>query len=782
MMAADPNTVSQPWNGFAVAFVGGTFDTRIETGEDYESRTLADIFRMSPACEDKLAGPAFIPSTYRDFDARSHTAQRERGSYVALTADIDIGDHGPKAVQQAVAAFVADGAYLIYSSPHSRPGDRRWRVVVPLAEAAAFDAWYDAQVALFAFLGARAIETDRALARAGQLVFLPNVPPTHEKTGTALRDDDGAPLYFQRHATSLSKPGLDLATGPVSEGMAEIRRRRAEDERTRERMRQEAEKRRANRPKGDETSLIDDFNASNGVASMLELCGYKQSDRDPRDWQSPNQAGSTFATRVMDDKWFSLSQSDVGVRLGQSCDAGCFGDAYDLYVHYKHGGDHKSAYRTLGEERRGANVIHPPQFNPPEWMNEVPPPEEPPEWMLGQNEPDHGETDAPMPNAALPEFLPVIDFAGWDGKDPPKRRFAWGEWLPLGVTTMLTAPGGTGKSLFEQMLCTCIALGLPFLGMPTVQMNTLYVTCEDDEEELWRRQVAICNVLGAPLTALAGKLHLVSLCGEPGTELATFDASGKLLPTDRWRQLVATCVAMQIRLYAFDNATDAMGGDLNDIHMVAAFINLLTGLALQLDGAAMIIHHPNKAGDDWLGSVAWHNKVRSRWIMRRSETDGDDDGRILENPKANYGPSGGEIAFRWYQGGFVRDEDLPEDTANELRETIRASADNKLFMACLTERQRQRRPVSESVYGQNYAPRVFEKMPESKKIGKDRLEQAMDRLFRIQAIERGYLWVLKGEGKPVHGLREVGKPVPDRVSEAPETHSEGVSESSEAAQ
>lgn len=371
------------------------------------------------------------------------------------------------------------------------------------------------------------------------------------------------------------------------------------------------------------------------------------------------------------------------------------------------------------------------------------------------------------------EPLPVIDFAAWEGKTPPVRRFAWGDWLPLRVTTMLTAPGGTGKSLFEQMLCTCIALGIPFLGMPTEQLNTLYVTCEDDADELWRRQEAICGLLGVPVADLVGKLHLVSLSGEASTELAMFDDIGRLIPTDRWRQIVLTCERANIRLYAFDNATDAMGGDLNDIHQVAAFINLLTGLALVLDGAAMIIHHPNKAGDDWLGSIAWHNKVRSRWLMKHSEVDGDDDGRVIENPKANYGQTGGKLAFRWYKGGFVRDEDLPEETANDLRETIQATADNKLFLACLEERNRQRRAVSESNFGQNYAPRVFEKMPESKRVGKERLELAMDRLFRIGAIERGYLWVRKGEGKAVHGLREVGKPVPDHVPDAPKTTRKG---------
>lgn len=754
------------WTKYRVPVFRGLYDSKIETGEDYETRPLASFFDMPPWNKAKAAGPAFVPSLYHDYDAREHASQRQNGSFVTLTGDIDKGDHPLDAVVAVVAEFCGDAARLIYSSPHARPGDRRWRIIAPLAEPQPFDVWYDAQLAFFAFMEARGFAMDYALSRAAQPVFLPNVPLEHAKSGTPLRGEDGKPLYYITETTGTDAPGLAIGAGPVADGIAAIRQRRAEDDRLREKVRREAEARRAAKPRGDGASLMEDFNASNSVETMLEICGYEQSPRHPEDWRSQHQTGETYATRIIGSKWVSLSASDAAAGVGEKCAAGCFGDAYDLYVHYKHGGDHKAAYRALGQERRDANVINFPQPEPPEWMNEAPAYDEPPEWV------DHGEAEfapPPDPKEAPPEFLPVIDFAKWEDKTPPPRRFAWGEWLPLGVTTMLTAPGGTGKSLFEQMLCTCIALGLPFLGMPTEQMNTLYVTCEDDEEELWRRQAAICQVLNVPIAALKDRLHLVSLCGEPGTELATFDASGKLSPTDRWRQLVATCTAMEIRLYAFDNATDAMGGDLNDIHMVAAFINLLTGLALQLDGAAMIIHHPNKAGDDWLGSVAWHNKVRSRWIMRRSDTDGDDDGRVLENPKANYGPSGGEIAFRWYQGGFVRDEDLPEDTANELRETIRASADNKIFMACLVERQRQRRPVSESVYGQNYAPRVFEKMPESKKIGKDRLEQAMDRLFRINAIERGYLWVLKGESKAVFGIKAVGEPIPDRVPEAPET-------------
>ena len=45
----------------------------------------------------------------------------------------------------------------------------------------------------------------------------------------------------------------------------------------------------------------------------------------------------------------SLSGSDFNAGMGEkSADSGsCFGDAYDLYVHYQHKGDHKKAYQAL---------------------------------------------------------------------------------------------------------------------------------------------------------------------------------------------------------------------------------------------------------------------------------------------------------------------------------------------------------------------------------------------------------------------------------------------------
>lgn len=605
-MLETDTAATQPWTARTVALVNGTFDTRLTTGEDYDTRTLAQIFAMSPAAMDKLAGPAFIPSSYADHDARSHEAQASKGSFVVLTADIDSGDHTAKTVQQAVAAFVGDHAYMIYSSPHSRPSERRWRVVVPLSEPATFETWFDAQTALFTFLGSKGIETDRALARPGQLVFLPNVPATYVKTGEPLRNTEGEPLYFQRHATSLTKPGLDITQGLIADGMAEIRRRRDEDEREREKMRAEAAKRQANRPRSDETSLIDGFNAENTVAAVLEMCGYEPSPGKGDDWRSPLQNGLTYATRVMDggQAWYSLSQSDADAGVGQRSNArtgGCFGDAYDLYCHFKHGGDHKSAYRQLGAEKRG-NVIRPSRFNPPDWMSEIPPHDEAPEWDHGEFEPDMSYYEV-VDEAPSAEALTVYDAFDFDESQIPVRPWLVPGAVLAGYTHMLAAPGGSGKSLFTLQLAMAMADGEQWGGFkPRKRYRSLVINVEDDIFEQRRRLAAARRVMDCK-NNLAGMIHIV-------------DASDSIVVArsgERSGSIVATPIVDVLRRYIIDNQIDVIfvdpfaetfEGDENDNSQVKWAMRIWRDEIARATGCAVyLVHHTTKYAQNGAGDA-----------------------------------------------------------------------------------------------------------------------------------------------------------------------------------
>lgn len=405
------------------------YDRAAAAGEVYRTISLREVFHFKPVQCAKMEGPAFIPSTYDNFDARSHEAQREHGIFVALTGDIDKGDHDLATIKQAVSAFAPGTACVIYSSPNARPDNQRWRVILPTLQECDFADWYDAQLAFFDFMEGRGIPMDRALARAGQPVYLPNVPAMHESSGTALRGEDGEPLFYKSTRTPDSLPGINIASGVIAKGIAAIREQRRVDDELRQKLREEAERRRANKPQGTETSLIDDFNAANSVATMLEICGYKRADGPEEDWKSPHQTGETFATRIIGQKWVSLSQSDADAGLGEKHHMGCYGDAYDLYVHFKHGGDHKSAYREIGQERRASqgNIIRPAVFNPPEWVCEAPLPDEMPDYVQAGEEPDLSsfEAIAPEPEDHWPEPVDL-----WSRFDEPELPV---ELLPLTI-------------------------------------------------------------------------------------------------------------------------------------------------------------------------------------------------------------------------------------------------------------------------------------------------------------------------------------------------------------
>lgn len=342
-----------PWNGRRVLAFAGQFDTHIYTGDDYDTMSLADLFTLAPGARPKGAGLAFIPSSYHDYDGREHKAQRERGLFVALAADIDTGDHPLARIEKLVRTFADGAAWLIYSSAHARPGDMRWRIVMPLSRTVVFAVWHDAQNALFNYLEANGVQADRALERAAQPVYLPNVPSTHAKTGTPLRGRDGQPLYYQRASTGTSLPGL-RCQGLLKTGMAAIARKRQADEIERERIRDDARRRRAMRPQTDAGSLIDAFNAGTAIRDLLDAYGYQRCPRGGDDYRSPLQTGATFATRVFDDHWVSLSGSDTAAGLGRPCVTGCAGDAFDLFVHFEHDGDHRAAFRHLGRQRRAS--------------------------------------------------------------------------------------------------------------------------------------------------------------------------------------------------------------------------------------------------------------------------------------------------------------------------------------------------------------------------------------------------------------------------------------------
>lgn len=104
-MATALNTPDPSWNAFRVTTFAGQHDSHIDTGEDYRTITLASVFTGKPLAKSKMAGDAILASSYNDHDARSHEAQRQCGSFVALVGDIDKGDLSLPTIREAVEIF-----------------------------------------------------------------------------------------------------------------------------------------------------------------------------------------------------------------------------------------------------------------------------------------------------------------------------------------------------------------------------------------------------------------------------------------------------------------------------------------------------------------------------------------------------------------------------------------------------------------------------------------------------------------------------------------------------
>ncbi len=354
-------------------------------------------------------------------------------------------------------------------------------------------------------------------------------------------------------------------------------------------------------------------------------------------------------------------------------------------------------------------------------------------------------------SAKLPSIDPTED---WGTGAAPPRRWVVPGWIPEGAVTMLNGDGGIGKSLLAQLLATTCAAKLPWLGLDTAADRAIIFSCEDDEDELRRRQEKINAALGITVSDLGGRLRLVDRAHHDNALMTfeNFGAPGEA--TELYQQLHNLTQDHGARLVVVDSLHDVFPGEENSRVHARQFIRLLGALARDMDGATVLCAHPSltglSSGSGFSGSTAWNNACRSRLYLRRPDDTKDDDSatdlRVLRRMKANYARSGEDITVRWEDGSFVH---VAEPTGAV--KAIRDQKDDKIFLACLDAATAQKRPMSESKQATSYGPRQMAKMIESQKLGVARLEAAMQRLFNAKAIEVGSPF-MKANRHPATGL------------------------------
>lgn len=312
------------------------------------------------------------------------------------------------------------------------------------------------------------------------------------------------------------------------------------------------------------------------------------------------------------------------------------------------------------------------------------------------------------------------------------------EWLvdglvPTKTVTLFSGDGGTGKSLLALQLAVAAVAEAPWIGKAVNQGGVIYLSAEDDDDELHRRVDDILRAERRDYDDLAG-LTLRSLAGEDA--LLAIETGVALMQSELFKELDARAEDEAPALIVVDTLADVYPANENDRAKVRQFVGILRGLALKRNCAVLLLGHPSltglSSGSGTSGSTAWSNSVRSRLYLSRITDDGfeaDPDRRVMTTMKANYGRVGGETYMKWVNGAFVA-----EAQPSGLDALASGAKAQRVFMKLLATFTAQGRQVNHAG-GSRYAPKLFAEHPDNEGMTKRALKAAMEGLLAAEKIK-----------------------------------------------
>ena len=624
----------------------------------YPGISWPEIVRMvkEPQAKDKADASFFIPSTYRQHDGRAHQAQRDRGAFRMLALDVDQGNPHRKEVIQAVRDVLGDVSMLVYSSSGASEDRRKWRVLLPLAVPVSGEEYEAAQSALFYLIRQHGIIPDGALARCGQPIYLPNVPIS--KRWPSLE-----PMFYDWEIVRGSNVFLTDASPIMQEvERREEQRRIANDQADRDRLKREKERaeRRIQHP--DDVNPVDVFNDNHTIEDLLLRYEYERQGASAH-FKSRYQSSTSFATQNFVTHWVSLSGSDAAAGIGRSKSMGdnsyCFGDGFDLFVHYEHNNDFTAAVRAYGLE------INPPKIEMPENglddFDYVQPTVS--DHIGGESDPqDHidipdAAVDAPQ---AAPDWPTVYDM--FDEASIEPRRWIYGNHYLRSFVSVLASAGGVGKTSLQIVEALAIVTGKPLLGEAVKeQTNVWIVNLEDPLEEIQRRVLAAMKHYGIHADEVRGKLF-VNAGRDFSLKFGIQTREGVLPNTKLVEYLCHKIPEKQIGCVFIDPFVGAHSINENDNMAVNAIVGEIRRVADETKAAIGLVHHIRKGNgedasiDSVRGAGSLIGAARAARVVNRMQPDdaarvGIDEAEArsifrVDDGKANLAPPADAAVYR----------------------------------------------------------------------------------------------------------------------------------------
>ncbi|WP_298627022.1 AAA family ATPase [uncultured Legionella sp.] len=182
-----------------------------------------------------------------------------------------------------------------------------------------------------------------------------------------------------------------------------------------------------------------------------------------------------------------------------------------------------------------------------------------------------------------------------------------------------SAHGGTGKSMLALQMAICVAMGFPFMNKKTIPSRVLFFSGEDSTSVVRHRLACICRVQKIDPTVLADRLLVIDSTENPGLYVTQ---NRDNISIDGYKKLLERSTAYSAGLIIIDNASDTFDANENERARVREFIRFLTQLAKLLNAAVLLLAHMDKdsvkyksSSENYSGSTAWHNSVRSRLFL-----------------------------------------------------------------------------------------------------------------------------------------------------------------------
>jgi len=338
------------------------------------------------------------------------------------------------------------------------------------------------------------------------------------------------------------------------------------------------------------------------------------------------------------------------------------------------------------------------------------------------------------------ERIEAVSLDGLMQQAWPEHRFVVEKIIPRREPTLLGGHGGMGKSALALTIGAHVVCGRKWGPFATIQSPVAYFSFEDEADTMRYRLRRIVEQYGLDGATVASSLNLFDLSQAEAPLAVELNNMGV-------RQLASTATMGQIEaaakgsgLIVIDGVSDAFDGNENERRQVRRFVRWLANIARGHDAGLVLLAHIDKAaakgfgaGNNYSGSTAWHNSVRSRLALTK-ETDGP---IVLEHEKANFGALAESVRLVFTEHGVL----VPMDAHAKTGTSETQSADDDAVLAAIRYGIGAGMTVPAATSGSGTTWHALSPMPElppelQAKAGKARVLASAARLERSGCITR----------------------------------------------